>query len=89
MSDTRVRQSRNGVDVPTLFATIDAVRDQPQIAQFQFRVRNEWVSGTHSRSEIQGFFGAGQEDVSWQTPFTNDVDHPAVLVGGGNGPTAV
>jgi hypothetical protein len=28
---------RNGVDVATLFATLDAVKDQKEIARFQFR----------------------------------------------------
>ena len=58
------RPPRNGVDVPTLFATLDAVKGAPQIAQFQFRATNEWISGTHNRSTIQGFYGAGQEDTS-------------------------
>ena len=53
----------NGVDVDTLFATIDAVRQQPEAARFRFRADNEWVSGTHSRGRFPGFFGAGQEHV--------------------------
>ena len=86
---TTDRPARNGVDVPTLFATLDVVRSQPAAAQFQFRARNEWVSGVHSRTTIQGFFGAGQEDTSRTEPFVYDADHPAVLVGTGNGPTPV
>jgi hypothetical protein len=38
MSDiTTARPSRNGVDVPTLFATLDAVKANPEIADFRFR----------------------------------------------------
>lgn len=88
-TETQARIARNGVDVPTLFATLDAVKGQPQIADFQFRATNEWVSGTHNRSTIQGFYGAGQEDTSRTAPFTYDADHPAVLVGRNNGPTPV
>ena len=80
------RPPRNGVDVPTLFATLDAVKGAPQIAQFQFRATNEWISGTHNRSTIQGFYGAGQEDTSRPVPFSYDADHPAVLVGTNHGP---
>jgi uncharacterized OsmC-like protein len=83
------RPPRNGVDTPTLFATLDAVRSQPDLAKFQFRATNKWVNGTHNRTEIQGFYGAGQEDASRTTPFAYDADHPAVLVGGGNAPTPV
>lgn len=88
-STTLQRPPRNGVDVPALFATIDAVKGAPHIAQFRFRARNEWISGTHNRSTIQGFYGAGQEDTSRPMPFTYDADHPAVLVGTNQGPTPV
>jgi uncharacterized OsmC-like protein len=77
---------RNGVDVATLFATLDAVKANPQIAQFQFRVTNEWVSGTHNRSTIDSFFGAMQE-LRHVEPHTYDADHPKVLVGEDVGPT--
>ena len=76
MTSTQTRPALNGVDVPTLFATLDAVKAQPEIAQFQFRARNEWISGTHNRSTIQGFYGAGQEDTGRTQPFTFDADHP-------------
>jgi uncharacterized OsmC-like protein len=86
---TTARTARNGVDVPTLFATLDAVKASPEIADFQFRASNTWISGTHNRSTIQGFYGAGQEDTSRTEPFAYDADHPAVLVGTGKGPTPV
>ena len=89
MTQTHVRPPRNGVDVPTLFATLDAVRGTPQLADFRFRARNTWLSGTHNRSTIQGFYGAGQEDTSRTEPFVYDADHPAVLVGAGQAPTPV
>ena len=53
--------SRNGVDTATLFATLDAVKQMPAAAQFQFRAHNEWVNGTHNRSTISDFFGVGDE----------------------------
>ena len=89
MTTTVERQPRNGVDTPTLFATLDAVKGSPDLAKFQFRATNRWISGTHNRSTIRGFFGAGQEDTSRTADFTYDADHPAVLVGTGNGPTPV
>ena len=89
MTDTQTRPARNGVDVPTLFATLNVVKANPQIADFQFRARNTWISGTHNRTSIQGFYGAGQEDTSRTEPFQYDADHPAVLVGTGQGPTPV
>jgi len=78
----------NGVDVPTLFATVDAVRAQNDIAAFQFRASNTWLQGTHSRSTLSGFFGAGQE-LQHRHETTVESDHPEVLVGTDQAPTPV
>jgi len=79
---------RNGVDTPTLFATIDAVRAQRELARFQFRATNRWIQGTHSKSRIESFFGAGTEHAH-AAANEYDADHPAVLVGSDHGPTPV
>jgi len=77
---------RNGVDTATLFATLDAVKQAPQAARFQFRARNQWVSGTHNRTTIADYYGVGEERAHERT-FVFDADHPAVLVGKDHGPT--
>ncbi len=79
---------RNGVDTAVLFATLDAVKSMPEAAHFQFRVNNEWVSGTHSRGTLHGFFGVGEEQLH-EEAWTFDTDHPKQLVGSGVGPTPV
>ena len=84
----RERIPLNGVDTPALFATINAVKAHPELARFQFRAINHWVKGTHSRSRLETFSGAGGEhrhtgDIQF------DADHPAVLVGGDKAPTPV
>ena len=78
----------NGVDTPALLNTITAVGTQPELAKFQFRAESEWISGTHSRSTIKGFFGAGGEQ-KHGNPFTAESDHPEVLCGADMGPTPV
>ena len=78
MTTTLSRQPLNGVDTPTLFATLNAVKASPELAKFQFRATNRWVSGTHNRSTIRGFYGAGQEDATRTADFSYDADHPAV-----------
>jgi uncharacterized OsmC-like protein len=84
----RTPQPLNGVDVPTLFATLDAVKGQPALATFQFRATNAWLQGTHSRTRIESFQGAGGEQMHARV-FVIDADHPAVLVGSDQGPTPV
>ena len=84
----RAKQPINGVDVPTLLATINVVGNSPELAQFQFRAHSKWQGGTHTRSAINRFYGAGQEHERAST-FVADGDHPAVLTGGDNGPAPV
>jgi uncharacterized OsmC-like protein len=90
MSDnTIIRPAiRNGVDTATLFATIDAIKTDPELAKFQFRASNRWIAGTHSQSTIHGFFGAKQE-MQHAAAYVSDADHPAVLVGADKAPTPV
>jgi uncharacterized OsmC-like protein len=85
---TADRARRNGVDTATLFATLDAVKAQPEIAKFQFLASNNWVNGAHNRSTLSGFYGALQE-MEHKHVTTVDADHPAVLVGDDNAPSPV
>jgi len=77
------RAPLNGVDTPKLFATINFVADNPGTSQFRFRADNTWISGTHSRTTIQGYFGANGEQSRDKT-FIAEGDHPALLTGGDN-----
>jgi len=79
----------NGVNVEQLVATVDAIRRNPELARFRFRAHNAWIDGGHSRTTIQGFYGAGQEDTSRNKPHILEGDEPAVLLGGNAGPNAV
>ncbi len=77
---------RNGIDTAQVYGTLDALRAQPEAARFEFRVRNNWIDGTHSRSTIHGFRGAGAEDVSRAEPFVVDASEPPVLFGQNEAP---
>jgi uncharacterized OsmC-like protein len=81
--------TRNGVDVDRLVATVDAIKDDPSLARFQFRARNEWLGGGQSQTTIQSFDHAGQEDMSRREPFILQGDEPPVLLGQNAGPNAV
>jgi uncharacterized OsmC-like protein len=77
---------RNGVDTEQLFGTLDAVKAQPELAAFTWRVSNEWIDGAHNRSTIKDFFAACQEDTSREQAFTADAGEPAILCGTDTGP---
>src|SRR3954470_1620995 len=78
--------TRNGVDTDTLFATLDLIKAQPELAQFQFRATNRWLGGAHNRSAIKGFYAAGGEDASRTGTFELDAGEPAILLGTDTGP---
>ncbi len=72
----------NGINTPALFATIDVVKNQPQLGAFQFRAKGDWLGGTHMQTTMSDFSGAGGEH-SHKAAYTAEADHPAVLCGAG------
>jgi uncharacterized OsmC-like protein len=80
MSKVRTR-IRNGVDSEQLFATLNILKMEPDLAEFQFRALNRWIHGAHSRTTIRDFYGAGEEDRSRTESFVLDAGEPTVLLG--------
>jgi uncharacterized OsmC-like protein len=78
----------HGVNTPALFATINVVKGQPELAKFRFQVNSRWLSGTHMQGTMAGFSGAGGEH-QHKAPMVAHSDHPAVLCGEDEGPTPV
>jgi uncharacterized OsmC-like protein len=77
---------RNGVNTETMFATLDLIKERPELAQFQFRASNRWIDGAHNRSTIKSFYAAGGEDASRGEAFELDAGEPAILLGTDTGP---
>jgi uncharacterized OsmC-like protein len=78
---TATETMRNGVDTAKLYATLDLLKEQPELGRFQFRATSRWIDGPHNRSTIQGFYGAGGEDTTRQAAFEMDAGEPQVLLG--------
>jgi uncharacterized OsmC-like protein len=76
---------RNGVDTEKMFATLDLIKAQPELARFQFRATNRWIDGAHNRSTIQDFYAAGGEDTTRGEAFEIDAGEPAILLGSDTG----
>jgi uncharacterized OsmC-like protein len=77
---------RNGVDTEKMFATLDLIKQQPELARFQFRASNHWIGGAHNRSAIKDFYAAGGEDTTRSEEFELDAGEPAILLGSDTGP---
>lgn len=86
---TLVHGRVNGIDVDQLVGTIDAIRENPDLARFTFRAHNEWIGGGHSKTTIKEFYGAGEEDRSRTEAFVVEGDEPPVLLGRNAAPNAV
>jgi len=71
-----------------LLGAREALTEAPEAAAFKWRATSEWVSGTHSRATVDGFFGLGDEQKHRQT-FQFDADHPEVFAAEDNGATPV
>jgi uncharacterized OsmC-like protein len=86
---TQLTKQMNGLDLQQMTATIDLLKKDSSLAQFEFRARNRWLDGGHNRSEIDGFYGAGREDESRTESFVFDNGEPPVLLGGNEGANPV
>jgi uncharacterized OsmC-like protein len=70
----------NGIDVGQLFDTIDMIKENQEIARFNFRATNQWIAGTHNQATVKDFYGALKEDSS-REPTVFELDEPPVLCG--------
>ncbi len=81
--------SRNGLNLQQMEQTVGAIQQNPEIAQFEFRARNQWIDGGENRSTIKDFYGAGGEDESREVAFEFTNGEPPVLLGNNEGANPV
>ncbi|MEZ5426458.1 MAG: OsmC family protein [Pyrinomonadaceae bacterium] len=77
---TKEQTKVNGVDVDQLVGTIEAIKEQPDLARMQFRAANKWISGGNNRTTVREVYGAGKEQERRQT-FVLEKDEPEFLLG--------
>ena len=86
MQDTKII---NGLNTIQMYETIAAIKNQQEIAKFQFRSKNQWIGGGENRSTIKDFYGGGQEDTSRREPFVFVNGEPPILLGNNEGANPV
>jgi uncharacterized OsmC-like protein len=79
----------NGLDTAKMAETVRALKGNPTLAKFEFRARNQWISGGENRSTIKDFYGAGAEDTSRPHAFEFTNGEPPVLLGHNEGANPV
>lgn len=87
--EATIQHTLNGLDLEQMTETVDAIKNDPSLARFEFRNRNQWIDGGGNRSTIQGFYGAGREDDSRKEPFEFMNGEPPVLLGKNEGANPV
>ena len=88
MSITENHTVDNGVNVEALLGAREHMTESPDLAKFQWRAACEWVDGTHSRTTVEQFHGAGGEQ-SHRQRYMLDTDHPEIFASADNGVTPV
>jgi uncharacterized OsmC-like protein len=78
----------NGVNVEALLGAREALTAAPEAAKFVWRATSEWQNGTHSKSNVEGFFGLGEEQ-NHRTRYSFDMDHPEIFASEDKGATPV
>lgn len=78
----------NGVNVEALLGAREALTQAPAAAAFQWRASCTWMNGTHSQTEVQSFFGLGEEQ-QHKREFAFHADHPEIFAASDNGITPV
>jgi uncharacterized OsmC-like protein len=78
----------NGVNVTQLFETIDNIKENAEIAKFNFRAQNKWKGGTVNQTTVSDYSGACQT-FTRSKPHVFIKDEPPVLLGGDKGANPV
>jgi uncharacterized OsmC-like protein len=78
----------NRVNVDRLVETINHVKENPDLAKFEFRTKSRWEGGARTVTTIDSFYGAGSEQQHTRT-HRLEGDEPDVLLGDDSGPNAV
>ena len=82
-------KTQNGLNLDQMQQTVGAIKQNPEIAQFEFRARNQWINGGENRSTIKDFYGACAEDNSREVAFEFTNGEPPVLLGNNEGANPV
>lgn len=82
MKEQSCSDAVNGVEVGKLKETIQAIRETPSLADFKFRITNEWQGAGLNKTTVRASSGAGQVFQERDGKFTMEADEPKILLSG-------
>ena len=72
---------KNGVNLTNIQGLLDAIDQDPAVADVQFRARSKWLGSTQAEVTVHELMSNGQNIREGGNKFTLRVDEPAVLGG--------
>jgi uncharacterized OsmC-like protein len=78
----------NGIYLPQLQETVDAIQQDRDLGRCKFRGRNTWLGGNRNRTTVSGFYAARQE-IAHKQKFEMFADEPPILAGNDTDPNPV
>ena len=78
----------NGLNMTQLFETIDSIKENKEIAKFNFRAQGKWKDGAENHTTISDYYGACKT-FTRSKPHTFVKDEPPVLLGNDKGANPV
>jgi uncharacterized OsmC-like protein len=85
----QTKDTTNDVNVSQLMDVIDAIKVDPDYANFQWRATNQWIKGSLSRSRIKDFYAGNAEDTTRNEAFSLDADEPVIAAGQDSAPNSM
>ncbi|WP_269523805.1 OsmC family protein [Coraliomargarita parva] len=79
-TEQTTEEIRNGVNVTALRETIEAVKSDPELADFKFRASNAWEDGSRNLATVRDFHGT-KADHMHKDELHVRMDEPPVLLG--------
>jgi len=76
----KIERMVNGVPVDKFYSTVDVLKENPEIAKFNFRIANRWINGGNNRTTVADFYGA-KGTHKHKAPFVLESDESPMILG--------
>ena len=80
-----MKRSINGFNIEEIATAVNLVQENSELGNFEFRIKNKWVSAGYNKSIVLDFYGGGKEDLTREVPFVLNNGFPQVLMGRNEG----
>lgn len=78
MTEEKTKNLINGIDTEVLGETVEMLRQQPELGESKFHIKNKWLGSAHNQTTVTSFHSAGQE-IEHLQEYKMEADEPFVL----------